>query len=389
MDLFTDGYYKLNRLLLLIMGQWPDQNYKIKLILMINTVSYLSFCLLGQFTKLLEDIQDLWNVTKTKEEIEIMEMYAKENRNYTLFLTAVSYFSLGFVNLLSLMPCILDIVLPLNVTRTRKFLYQAEFFLDTEKYFYPILLHTWITMFFGVTILVTTESIFLLFAQHCCSMYKIKILLGKLEVLLYLTLLGSIFCHGFLCAYPAQKVMDHSNFLFENAYNGFWYLAPVKAQKLLLLVIKRSIINTPIIFMKSIEISHQSFGVDTLKKMRQFDDKIIYKLNETIPTESFKGQVNLSSKCERLFEEVQNSHIQRESAINKCLIAAKERVKYLKNQKDSQGDDPIFIKNLRKEQTNLRLLQSELSVEEVLKNRTMNAFHDKCRGYYKPTNLSS
>ncbi|XP_014612691.1 PREDICTED: uncharacterized protein LOC106791525 [Polistes canadensis] len=213
MDLFTDGYYKLNRLLLLIMGQWPDQNYKIKLILMINTVSYLSFCLLGQiiklvkaghhldlifeilvsflsnsiciirycncivnvkkFTKLLEDIQDLWNVTKTKEEIEIMEMYAKENRNYTLFLTAVSYFSLGFVNLLSLMPCILDIVLPLNVTRTRKFLYQAEFFLDTEKYFYPILLHTWITMFFGVTILVTTESIFLLFAQHCCSMYKV------------------------------------------------------------------------------------------------------------------------------------------------------------------------------------------------------------------------
>ncbi|XP_043492514.1 protein MIX23 isoform X1 [Polistes fuscatus] len=128
---------------------------------------------------------------------------------------------------------------------------------------------------------------------------------------------------------------------------------------------------------------------DTLKKMRQFDDKIIYKLNETIPTESFKGQVNLSLKCERLFEEVQNSHMQRESAINKCLVAAKERVKYLKNQKDSHGDDPIFIKNLRKEQTNLRLLQSELSVEEVLKNRTMNAFHDKCRGYYKPTNLSS
>ncbi|KAI4482945.1 hypothetical protein M0802_013586 [Mischocyttarus mexicanus] len=128
---------------------------------------------------------------------------------------------------------------------------------------------------------------------------------------------------------------------------------------------------------------------DTLKKMRQFDDKIIYKLNTTIPTESFKGQVNLSSRCEELFEEVQNSHIQRESAINKCLLAAKERVKHLKSQKESQGDNPVFIKNLRKEQTNLRLLQSELGVEEVLRNRTMNVFHDKCRGFYKPTKLPS
>ncbi|KAF7400552.1 protein MIX23 isoform X1 [Vespula maculifrons] len=123
---------------------------------------------------------------------------------------------------------------------------------------------------------------------------------------------------------------------------------------------------------------------DMLRKMRQFDDKIIYMLNTTLPTESFKGEVNPTSKCKELYEEVQHSHIQRESAINKCLIIAKERVKYLKNQKESQGNDPIFIKSLRKEQNNLRLLQSELGVEEVLRNRTMQAYHDRCRSYYKP-----
>ncbi|XP_043668703.1 uncharacterized protein LOC122629385 [Vespula pensylvanica] len=144
-----------------------------KFTLMIIVFLYFGIALIGQFTKLLEDIEDVWNATKTKEEIEIIKIYAEEGRNYTLFLTAFSYFSLGFVDLVSLMPCILDVVLPLNNTRTRKFSYQAEFFLDIDKYFYPILLHTWITMFFGVTILITTESIFLMFAQHCCSMFKI------------------------------------------------------------------------------------------------------------------------------------------------------------------------------------------------------------------------
>nr|KAF7427020.1 hypothetical protein H0235_006714 [Vespula pensylvanica] len=206
MDSVTNHYYKFNRLLFLIVGQWPYQDYRMKFTLMIIVFLYFGIALIGQifkliraghdldlifeilitllsniiciirycncivnvkkFTKLLEDIEDVWNATKTKEEIEIIKIYAEEGRNYTLFLT-------GFVDLVSLMPCILDVVLPLNNTRTRKFSYQAEFFLDIDKYFYPILLHTWITMFFGVTILITTESIFLMFAQHCCSMFKI------------------------------------------------------------------------------------------------------------------------------------------------------------------------------------------------------------------------
>ncbi|XP_035736841.1 uncharacterized protein LOC118448121 [Vespa mandarinia] len=231
-----------------------------------------------------------------KEEIEIIKIYAEEGRNYTLFLTVFSYFSLGFVDLISLMPCILDVVLPLNDTRTRKFSYQAEFFLDVEIYFYPILLHTWITMFFGVTILITTESIFLMFAQHCCSMFKIlwfiatvisyhelsffiqfliiviltsivfvqiKILYGKYEVLIYLALIGSFVCHGYLCVYPGQKVLDHSNLLLEKAYNGFWYLAPTKAQKLLLIIIRKSINTTPLVIMKLCVLSHYSFGLVT------------------------------------------------------------------------------------------------------------------------------
>ncbi|XP_012276807.1 coiled-coil domain-containing protein 58 isoform X2 [Orussus abietinus] len=123
---------------------------------------------------------------------------------------------------------------------------------------------------------------------------------------------------------------------------------------------------------------------DALQKMRLLDDKIIYLLNTTIPTESFKGQADPTVKCKDLFQQIQSGHSQREIAIKKCLNAARERLHKLKTQKDMGQEDPLLIKNLRKEQNRLRLLQSELSVEEIVKNRTTQVYYERCRRFYKP-----
>ncbi|XP_034173940.2 coiled-coil domain-containing 58 isoform X1 [Osmia lignaria lignaria] len=128
---------------------------------------------------------------------------------------------------------------------------------------------------------------------------------------------------------------------------------------------------------------------DALQKMRQIDDKIIYMLNATIPTESFKSQVDPTAQCKDLFEQIQSGHKQRELAITKCVNASKEKVKQLKAQKDSGNDNPQLLKSLRKEQSTLRLLQSELNVEEIVKKRTINVYHEKCRSFYKPINVTA
>jgi len=39
--------------------------------------------------------------------------------------------------------------------------------------------------------------------------------------------------------------------------------------------------------------------------MRTLDDKIIYVLNTSIPTDSFKAQLDASSSCKELFDEVE------------------------------------------------------------------------------------
>jgi hypothetical protein len=39
--------------------------------------------------------------------------------------------------------------------------------------------------------------------------------------------------------------------------------------------------------------------------MRTLDDKIIYVLNTSIPTDSFKSQIDASSSCKELFDQVE------------------------------------------------------------------------------------
>ena len=43
---------------------------------------------------------------------------------------------------------------------------------------------------------------------------------------------------------------------------------------------------------------------EALKVLRLIDDKIIYKLNKSIPTDSFAGQINAEQKCQELYNEV-------------------------------------------------------------------------------------
>ncbi|KAJ0178766.1 hypothetical protein K1T71_005541 [Dendrolimus kikuchii] len=126
---------------------------------------------------------------------------------------------------------------------------------------------------------------------------------------------------------------------------------------------------------------------DILKKMRIFDDKIVYALNTSIPTESFKNKVDATFACKELYSQIQEGNSDRESVIKNCIVATADLVKQLKSAKESKPDDFEVLKNLKAEQKKLRLLQTELSVEEVIKEKTTKLFTEKCRSYYKPTNL--
>lgn len=89
---------------------------------------------------------------------------------------------------------------------------------------------------------------------------------------------------------------------------------------------------------------------DTLKKMRILDDKIVYALNTSLPTESFSGKVNATSACQDLYSQILKGHSERENVIKNCIVATAESVKKLKALKTEIPDDFEVSKNLKAEQ---------------------------------------
>lgn len=118
--------------------------------------------------------------------------------------------------------------------------------------------------------------------------------------------------------------------------------------------------------------------------MRTVDDRIVHTLNTTVPTASFKGKVDATQTCKELYESLVEAHGCREKAIKMCIAQASDVVNVLSQQRARDLDNLSLIKQLRKEQTKLKLMQSELNVEEVVNDRSLKVFNERCRIHYVP-----
>lgn len=84
--------------------------------------------------------------------------------------------------------------------------------------------------------------------------------------------------------------------------------------------------------------------------MRDVDDKIIYALNRSIPTESFKGQLGATAKCTELQEKLNESYDGRNKVIKDCIAVTANRVKELRTKKEENPDDVTLYKDFKSEQ---------------------------------------
>ncbi|KAF6208453.1 hypothetical protein GE061_016909 [Apolygus lucorum] len=124
---------------------------------------------------------------------------------------------------------------------------------------------------------------------------------------------------------------------------------------------------------------------DLLKKMRDVDDKLVYALNCSIPSPSFRGENDPSTNCRELYDKLHQNHSGREKAIRNCIDITSRRVQELRKTRDS---DPSSLKAFNKELTKLRLLKSELNVEEVVQDRSTKLYYERCRDFFKPPKMN-
>ena len=64
-------------------------------------------------------------------------------------------------------------------------------------------------------------------------------------------------------------------------------------------------------------------------------------------------------------------HSARRSAIQHCLTTTSEQIRLLQNKRDKSPDDTEALRTLRNEQTKLRLMRNELTVEDIARDRTI------------------
>ncbi|XP_071629412.1 uncharacterized protein [Temnothorax longispinosus] len=204
----------LNRYLLLTFGLWPYQQSKLvqfQLVLflsvlatfilfqlttfltsqctpdlLINVLSsalfsitfvikYILFCINLEVIKcLLDQLQHICNELTDKRESNIMKQYANGAKRYTAIFTLSAILLVFALLLYPIWPRIFDILLPMNETRPHiSPLFVTEYFIDQEKYFYLISLHTNTGFTIGVGVMLATGTMFIVYSQYACGMFRI------------------------------------------------------------------------------------------------------------------------------------------------------------------------------------------------------------------------
>ncbi|KAG7189037.1 hypothetical protein KM043_008630 [Ampulex compressa] len=214
----------------------------------------LTYVTVDKIRVLLDQIKLNWLSCTGEQEIQIMKEHANMGRIYTMCYVYYSFTSLAMFMTILAVPSFLDVIIPLNHTRSRNLPFQVEFFVDPRKYYYPIFIHSLLTGYITLIVVCGGESMFLLCMHQNCGMfttlgYHLQQIMYKNsseekmlmmsswksnQTLKYIALVGGQLCHLFINCHISQKLIDKSSNISAEIYTGRWYNAPLRVQKLLL-----------------------------------------------------------------------------------------------------------------------------------------------------------
>ncbi|XP_014485717.1 PREDICTED: odorant receptor 67a-like [Dinoponera quadriceps] len=118
---------------------------------------------------LFEQIQDDWQALSTPTSVEILNKYARNGRKFTVIYAGSFYSALVLFMLVPLQPLLLG---SSNDT-ARPLLHEVEYYIDMDKYYFPILIHGYITAVICVTIAIATDTMYVIMVQHVCGLFAI------------------------------------------------------------------------------------------------------------------------------------------------------------------------------------------------------------------------
>lgn len=115
--------------------------------------------------------KDIFNTISLKRVFQVIHINL-QSIPYCTFIVHIGVTE-TFMLILPMVPPILDIIVPLNVSRKRIFLYPAYFWLDDEKYYVLLLGHMIITLLMICFIFCACDTNYVYAVQHACGLLAI------------------------------------------------------------------------------------------------------------------------------------------------------------------------------------------------------------------------
>ncbi|KAG5344782.1 OR67A protein, partial [Acromyrmex charruanus] len=123
---------------------------------------------------LLIHIQRDWRSWTIKSEFEILHRFAENGRSITIAYAGGMYAFGSLFPFLAIIPKIIGKnVTSEYSTRPVGFPYHVEYYVDLEKYYYPILIHNYLATAIRLTILVAIDTFVTILVQHCCVLFSV------------------------------------------------------------------------------------------------------------------------------------------------------------------------------------------------------------------------
>ncbi|XP_036146995.1 odorant receptor 24a-like [Monomorium pharaonis] len=162
---------------LLLYDTWGDIDIVVECIITLTLLFAASIKLINivvnndKLRRLLQHMNKHWELFNSELERQILRYYGSIGQKVTNYYAA--YFSATLLSyvLIPLVPRILDVIIPLNESRPLGYVYQAEYRVDKEKYYYPILFHTYLASTITTTILFTVDTTYIVCVLHTCSLF--------------------------------------------------------------------------------------------------------------------------------------------------------------------------------------------------------------------------
>ncbi|KAM0731127.1 Odorant receptor 13a [Formica fusca] len=210
MQFFDGRNYRINKILLSCIGQWPYQTKRSSSAIIVIIVSLtgtqfvakicgllsiedidifidslsplvvdigcgikLITCILKarEIKALFDRIQSDWQLLMKSTHIKILNNYAQNGRTFTIIYASAFYSALV---LFMLVPLLQPLFLHSTSNNTaRPLLHRVEYYIDMDKYYFPILVHGYATAIICVSIAIAADTMYVIMIQHVCGLFKI------------------------------------------------------------------------------------------------------------------------------------------------------------------------------------------------------------------------